>query len=180
MASMAHRRDHYAVLGVPQTASAAAIRTAYRRLALCVHPDRAGAASATAFREIAAAYEVLGDSVRREKYDAQLAHERRAAVPVASSTSGVRTRQLIARLSGPLRSLLAAGLLRTVGEDAYEVWLTADEAAAGGYFSISTSPPNQLLHWISVAAGIADGTVLTSRLNVAGMESTMRLRMRVY
>ena len=57
--------------------------------------------------------------------------------------------------------------------------LTADEAAAGGYVSITTPPPNQLLHWITVPSGVADGTVLPSIIRVAGAESVVRLQIRV-
>src|SRR5690348_1390194 len=63
-------KDLYAALGVPNFASADEIRTAYRRLASSLHPDRAGDRSTSAFQDIAAAYEVLGDPDRRAKYDA--------------------------------------------------------------------------------------------------------------
>ena len=171
-------RDHYAVLGVAATATTSAIRSAYRRLALTLHPDRAGQETAAAFREIAGAYEVLSDPVQRERYDARLARDRAAASPRSASVP-VGSKTIIPRLSGPLRSLLAAGLLRTIGEDAYEIWLSADEASAGGYISISTPPPNQLCHWITVPSGATDGTVLPSVLRVGGAESVVRLQIRV-
>ena len=172
-------RDCYEVLGVAPIASTAEIRRAYRTLALRLHPDRAGRESTAAFREVAAAYEVLSDAGRRERYDAQLLRDRKAGSLAATPPSPAGPKQPISRLSGALRTLLAAGLLRTIGEDAYEVWLTADEAATGGYIAISTSPPNQLQHWITVPAGVTDGTVLPSVLRVAGVESALRLRVRV-
>lgn len=170
-------RDHYAVLGVSQLASSSAIRKAFRSLALRLHPDRAGRDSAAAFREVAAAYEVLSDPVRRERYDAQLSRDRIASSRTAAPATGPK--ELISRLSGPLRSLLAAGLLRTVDEDAYEAWLTVDEAAAGGYVSISTSAPNQIKHWITIPSNVADGTVLPSVIRLGGVEFVIRLRVRV-
>jgi curved DNA-binding protein CbpA len=172
-------RDHYVVLGVAAIASAAAIRKAYRTLALRLHPDRAGKDSAAAFRELAAAYEVLSDPTRRERYDAQLARDRLASAPSQMAPAPAGRKDHISRLSGALRTLLAAGLLRTIGEDAYEVWLTAEEAAAGGYIAINTSAPNQVQHWITVPSGVSEGTVLSSVLRVAGRESALRLKVRV-
>ncbi|MBN2573180.1 MAG: molecular chaperone DnaJ [Deltaproteobacteria bacterium] len=64
-------RDHYEVLEVERTASAAEIKAAYRRLALQHHPDRnAGDRRAEEkFKEISLAYAVLGDEDRRAHYD---------------------------------------------------------------------------------------------------------------
>lgn len=66
-------RDYYEVLGVPRTASAEEIKKAYRKLARKYHPDlQTGAGKEEAerkFKEINEAYEVLGDSKKREKYD---------------------------------------------------------------------------------------------------------------
>lgn len=68
---MTARRDHYAVLGVPQTASARQIKEAYRRLAREHHPDtNAGdPALEKEFKRIARAYETLGDPKKRHAYD---------------------------------------------------------------------------------------------------------------
>ena len=63
--------DYYYQLGVPETASDAEIRAAYRRLARRFHPDahpRSSEAEAR-FKQITAAYYVLGDPVRRQQYD---------------------------------------------------------------------------------------------------------------
>ena len=50
------------MLGVTATATAAVIKQAYRKLALCWHPDKNPASKATAkFREIQHAYEVVSD-----------------------------------------------------------------------------------------------------------------------
>ena len=69
---MAERLDYYAVLGVAHDASELAIRAAYRRLVLNHHPDRhPGDPSATLrLSNLVQAYEVLGDSVSRQAYDA--------------------------------------------------------------------------------------------------------------
>jgi curved DNA-binding protein len=65
------RRDYYAVLGVPRTASEKEIKTAYRKLARKHHPDvNPGDKKAEAqFKEIGEAYSVLSDSEKRKKYD---------------------------------------------------------------------------------------------------------------
>ncbi len=64
-------RDFYEVLGVERNADAAAIKSAYRRLAREHHPDaNAGnSESEERFKEISVAYEVLSDPQRRQQYD---------------------------------------------------------------------------------------------------------------
>jgi molecular chaperone DnaJ len=64
-------KDYYSVLGVPKNASASEIKKAYRKLAQQHHPDtRQGDADAEdRFKEISAAYDVLGDPERRKAYD---------------------------------------------------------------------------------------------------------------
>ena len=65
-------RDYYDVLGVAADADAAAIKRAYRQLARRYHPDISGDDRALTFREVARAYEVLGNPERRRTYDAVL------------------------------------------------------------------------------------------------------------
>ncbi|MEM6290269.1 MAG: J domain-containing protein [Myxococcota bacterium] len=65
--------DHYAVLGVDRSADADAIKKAYRRLTLQFHPDRHpdDPSAQERYRQINAAYDVLSDSRKRARYDAQ-------------------------------------------------------------------------------------------------------------
>lgn len=65
------RRDYYAVLGVRKNASTEEIRKAFRQLALKYHPDRnqADPDAEARFREVAEAWDVLGDPEKRERYD---------------------------------------------------------------------------------------------------------------
>ena len=67
---MATQRDYYEVLGINKSASEAETKSAYRKLALKYHPDRNKEAGATErFKEINAAYEVLGNQQKRKTYD---------------------------------------------------------------------------------------------------------------
>lgn len=69
---MAQKRDYYEVLGVAKDANAAAIKKAFRSLALKYHPDRNKAPDAKEkFQEIAEAYAVLHDPKKRAHYDAR-------------------------------------------------------------------------------------------------------------
>ncbi|HEX3539093.1 MAG TPA: molecular chaperone DnaJ [Acidimicrobiales bacterium] len=61
-------KDYYKVLGVTDTATDKDITRAYRRLAKQYHPD-ANPGSEDRFKEVSAAYDVLGDPARRKEYD---------------------------------------------------------------------------------------------------------------
>jgi DnaJ-class molecular chaperone len=64
-------RDPYEVLGVPRGASAAAIKSAYRKLAKKHHPDnnKNDPKAAARFSEINSANEIIGDEDRRKQFD---------------------------------------------------------------------------------------------------------------
>jgi len=64
-------RDPYEVLGVPRGASAAAIKSAYRKLAKKHHPDanKNDPKSAARFAELNTANEILGDEQKRKQFD---------------------------------------------------------------------------------------------------------------
>ena len=62
-------KDYYQILGVPRTADAKTLKSAYRRLARKHHPDVAKGKDAERFKEIAEAYEVLSDPEKRRRYD---------------------------------------------------------------------------------------------------------------
>jgi len=64
-------RDPYEVLGVPRGASAAAIKSAYRKLAKKHHPDanKNDPKSQARFSELNSANEILGDEDKRKQFD---------------------------------------------------------------------------------------------------------------
>jgi DnaJ-class molecular chaperone len=64
-------RDPYEVLGVPRGASAAAIKSAYRKLAKKHHPDanKNDPKAAERFSELNSANEIIGDEEKRKAFD---------------------------------------------------------------------------------------------------------------
>ena len=59
--------DHYQTLGVDKNAQQDEIKLAYRKLANQHHPDKGG--SQEKFKDISAAYDILGDPTKRAEYD---------------------------------------------------------------------------------------------------------------
>ena len=78
-------KDYYAALGVASTASPKDVTSAYRQLARKYHPDAnpGDAAAEEKFKEVSAAYDVVGDPERRKEYD-----QVRAMGPMGSRLSG--------------------------------------------------------------------------------------------
>jgi len=68
---MSQKRDYYEVLGVSREADDAALKSAYRKLALMHHPDRNpnNPDAVEKFKEASEAYAVLCDPVKRARYD---------------------------------------------------------------------------------------------------------------
>ncbi len=141
--------DLYAVLGVSPAATMAELRRAYRLLALQHHPDRAGPASGHRFAEIAEAYRMLSDPTARTAYAAHRFQyaAARAQTPddlrgddrgwnFASANWSASWRRaivdLLSRLSGPLETLVAAGVAAVDGDGTLELRLSAAEAVSGG------------------------------------------------
>ena len=78
-------KDYYQVLGVQADATAKEITKAYRKLARQHHPDQnpGDDAAEERFKEISAAYDVLGDEAKRKEYD-----EVRRLGPMAGGFNG--------------------------------------------------------------------------------------------
>ena len=63
-------RDPYDVLGLAKSASAAEIKSAFRKLAKKYHPDQSKEPRAKErFAEVGSAYEILGDEKKRKAFD---------------------------------------------------------------------------------------------------------------
>ena len=64
-------KDFYKILGVAETATQKDITKAYRKLARDSHPDThpGDNAAEERFKEVSAAYDVLGDDAKRKEYD---------------------------------------------------------------------------------------------------------------
>ncbi len=91
--------NHYETLGIPRSASAADVKSAYRRLVLLHHPDRSRSPDSKAvFLKVTAAYELLSNPEARSSYDEYLAFqesqtEADAAKRVAEGAAKVRAAQ---------------------------------------------------------------------------------------
>jgi molecular chaperone DnaJ len=64
-------KDYYRILGVSDTASQKDIKSAYRKLSRQYHPDAnpGDKAAEERFKEVSAAYDVVGDAEKRKEYD---------------------------------------------------------------------------------------------------------------
>jgi molecular chaperone DnaJ len=64
-------KDYYKILGVADSASQKEITKAYRKLARELHPDAnpGNARAEERFKEVSAAYDVIGDEAKRKEYD---------------------------------------------------------------------------------------------------------------
>ena len=78
-------KDYYKVLGVSDKAPQKDIKAAYRKLSRQLHPDANpnDAAAEDRFKEVSAAYDVLGDEAKRKEYD-----EVRRLGPMAGGMGG--------------------------------------------------------------------------------------------
>jgi curved DNA-binding protein len=169
-------RDYYEVLGVPRDASTEEIRRAYRKLAREHHPDvNKEAGAEERFKEIAEAYEVLGDAEKREQYDRMGAGwrtARNASSPPPGGFEDVRVRFGDDAGFGDFSDLFesmfggrgGAGFARTRrGADVEaELELSLEEAATGGHRWVRLADGRS--YEVTIPRGVRDG----QRIRLAG------------
>jgi hypothetical protein len=131
-------QDYYAELQVSPKAEPGVIAAAYRYLARAHHPDVTGATDDERMRRLNAAYEVLGDPVRRRAYD----ESRR---PRSPDDLSLPVAPLATRAYGAHRpwfhvaSIVAISLLAAAGI----VFVTGEQPHGTARASVSASVPRR-------------------------------------
>ncbi len=160
-------RDPYSVLGVSRNADQAEIRKAFKKLARRWHPDVNKAPSAEdRFKEVNAAYDILGDDTKRKNYDRFGEASTRAGFdPNAgrgrggfggySGGSGVDVDDLLGSLFGAR----ASGRPRRGPDQALDLTITFLESVTGVRKSMSLRRPDGRVEPLEVPipAGAKDG-----------------------
>jgi molecular chaperone DnaJ len=196
--------DPYALLGIEADSDSVTVRSAWRRLALEWHPDRAGPEAKPTFQRILAAYTLLSDPLARAAYDRQRGRARHSPAPPPSSATRRQAPSVtLWRLSGQLATLLASGVARRAEQDVIELFLDAREASEGGIVTISMRVPircpdcadeaagpcercgatraveEMFSAWMTVTPDVAEGTVLTPSVLLPGMLRPVSFRVRL-
>ena len=193
-APRADRRDFYALLDVPRTATQDEIQRAYRKLARQHHPDvNKDPGAEDRFKEISEAYDVLSDPQTRRRYDAfgpdfrqvpedvdPEAFQRSRAgagapgpgqAPGAGGAGGFGSGDLggidIEDLLGGIfggGGFRGFGPIRGADQEA-GLELTVEEAFRGGHRSVTLEGPDgRRTLDVRIPAGVADG----QRIRLAG------------
>lgn len=183
--------SHYDTLGVAANAPAADIKRAYRKLARQFHPDVSKEPDAEArFKQLAVAWETLGDAEARAAYDESLAQARaRAAAPrhrapprqgggfsfEDSNPFGADDLDAQAMFDALLRRHGQRAPSPTAGEDQHSTLpISLDEALHGGQRNIHLQSPQWNPHGELTLADkqlsvtIARGSRNGQRLRLAG------------
>lgn len=174
-----YEKDYYKVLGVSKDASDKEITRVYRKLAKAYHPD-SNPGSEEKFKEVSAAYDVLGDAAKRKEYD-----EVRSAGPMAGGFGGFPGGTSTPGGSGEFRAedlgdliggLFNRGRNRSAGPQRgadveTELHLSFHDAATGVTSSVNVS--GEAVCSVCGGTGAATGTVpqVCARCNGTGSVS---------
>lgn len=141
------KRDYYEVLGVPRDVDAAALKKAFRRLAIQFHPDRNDAPEAEdRFKEINEAYAVLSDPEKRARYD-RFGHDAPGGSPFGGA--GFDASSIFEQIFGGFGGGRGGGARH--GDDVRErLSVTLEEVAQGVEKDVTFRRPTQ--------CGYCDGT----------------------
>src|SRR5690349_15723075 len=82
------KREHYSILGVPVGADIDTIKSAYRRIAMRVHPDVGHEPDPARFREVHDAYAELSNAARRRSSDIDLGRVTHSRGPIEEIKAG--------------------------------------------------------------------------------------------
>ncbi len=172
--------DPYTVLGVPRTASEAEIKKAYRNKAKALHPDQHpnDAKKADEFKRVSAAYDILGDALKRAKFDRGEIDAEGNARGYASGAEGYRWEGRPGAAQGdPFEDILSgmfgnAGRRRSPGPQKgrdvrYRVEIGFEDAVTGARRRMTMADGRSLE--VNIPAGIESGQTL--RLKSQGQPS---------
>ena len=141
--------DHYKTLGVDRQASADEIKRAFRKMAMQHHPDRGG--DEARFKEIQAAYDILGDPARRAEYD----NPRPQGFQFHAGPHGFDFDQIFSMFGADLGRRAQRNQVRL------SLWITLRDVAQGGRrtLNVSTTQGNSMVE-IEIPAAIDDGATV--------------------
>lgn len=129
------QKTAYVILGVAQTASDDEIKSAYRKLAVALHPDKnpGDTAASSRFCEVTEAYEKVRDPVKRSAYDLTLVNKSPGQPEGNNAHAG--TAKTGFDMADALREFMANFRSDTVLRDSFEA--TGDDPSFGGNIKMS-------------------------------------------
>jgi molecular chaperone DnaJ len=140
------KRDYYEILGVDKGADEAALKSAFRKLAMQYHPDRnpEDHTAEEKFKEVSEAYEVLSDADRRARYD-RFGHQGVEGFGGGQGFGGVNINDIFGEIFG---DIFGGGRgrrqQRNRGSDLrYNLEISFEEAAFGAEVQVKIPRPKR-------------------------------------